>query len=90
MKKIIIVGGGISGLALAHRLTELKRQRNAQMEIALLEAQDRLGGVIQTQFQSQFLLEAGADAFLTEKPWASDLCWRLGSGCDCSETQALN
>ncbi len=86
MKRVVIVGGGISGLALAHRLAELRRQQNAEVEITLLEVQDRFGGVIQTRTQSGFLLEAGPDAFLTERPWASDLCWRLGIGGDLVET----
>ncbi len=78
MKKVVIVGGGISGLALAHRLTELGQEKNASLDITLLEAANRFGGVIETFFQDGFLMEAGPDSFISEKPAALDLCRRLG------------
>lgn len=86
IQHIVIVGGGISGLTLAHRLTELRRERNLALEITLLEASDRLGGVIQTYVRNGFLLEGGPDAFITEKPWAMDLCRRIGLGKDLIDT----
>jgi oxygen-dependent protoporphyrinogen oxidase len=76
--RIIVVGGGISGLAAAHRLTELSRERNFPFEIVLLEASQRLGGSIATERVGEFLVEAGPDSFITEKPWALRLCERLG------------
>src|SRR5207249_1177558 len=45
---------------------------------ALLEAGERLGGSIATERSGGFTIEAGADSFLTEKPWAAELCERLG------------
>ncbi|MBI4488288.1 MAG: FAD-dependent oxidoreductase, partial [Deltaproteobacteria bacterium] len=48
-RRIIVVGGGISGLAAAHRLTELSREENLGLEILLLEASQRLGGSIATE-----------------------------------------
>jgi oxygen-dependent protoporphyrinogen oxidase len=76
--RVIVVGGGISGLAAAHRLTELSRERNFPFEIVLLEASRRLGGSIATERVGEFLVEAGPDSFITEKPWALRLCERLG------------
>ncbi len=77
-KKVLIIGGGISGLATAYRLSELARQGSFPLEITLLEAKPRLGGVIETRFQDGFLLEGGPDSFISEKPAALELSKRLG------------
>ena len=69
---VIIVGGGISGLAAAHYLT----QHSAQ--VTLLEASNRLGGTIHTEHRDGFLLERGPDSFISEKPHALALAKRLG------------
>jgi len=76
--RIAVVGGGISGLAAAHRLRELSAQQGLEAEVILLEASERLGGVINTKRQNDLLLETGPDSFITQKPWALDLCKRLG------------
>ncbi|HEX2226294.1 MAG TPA: protoporphyrinogen oxidase, partial [Candidatus Binatia bacterium] len=75
--RVIVVGGGIAGLAAAHRLTELKKQKSLDLEVLLLEASPRLGGVIASEGVGEFLVEAGPDSFITEKPWALKLCERL-------------
>ena len=72
--RIAIIGGGITGLAAAHRLIEL-------LPIAqptLFEASSRLGGVLETIERDGFLIERSADNFLTSPPAASELCRRLG------------
>jgi oxygen-dependent protoporphyrinogen oxidase len=76
--KLVVVGGGITGLAAAHRAVELARERSAELELTLVEARDRLGGTIATEQAGGFLVEAGPDSFLSEKPWALALCRRLG------------
>jgi oxygen-dependent protoporphyrinogen oxidase len=76
--KLAIVGGGIAGLAAAHRAVELAREGGRRLELALFEAGDRLGGTIQTDRYEGFLVECGPDSFLSEKPWALELCKRLG------------
>lgn len=86
MKQIIIIGGGISGLAAAHRLAELARTQKQNWQITLLEASRRLGGVIETTQQKDFLLEGGPDCFISEKPWARELCERIGLGRELIET----
>ncbi|MBI2152829.1 MAG: protoporphyrinogen oxidase [Candidatus Rokubacteria bacterium] len=73
-----MVGGGIGGLAAAHRLTELSRERGEPIDLTLLEARDRLGGTIATERTQGFLIEAGPDSFISEKPWALALAERLG------------
>src|SRR5712692_3157239 len=76
--KIVVVGGGIAGLAAAHRALELARERGLAVELTLLDARERLGGTIETEHVDGFLVESGPDSFLSEKPWALALCRRLG------------
>ena len=78
MKRIVIIGGGISGLAAAYCLTELGKPNDNPLEITILEASDRLGGTIQTEHRDGFLLERGPDSFISEKPEAVALARRLG------------
>ena len=78
MKRIVVIGGGIAGLAAAHHFTELKKEKLLDFELVLLEASGRLGGSIATERIGDFLVEAGPDSFITEKPWALRLCERLG------------
>jgi oxygen-dependent protoporphyrinogen oxidase len=80
MTRIAIIGGGISGLAAAFELEELRRNATAAVEYVLFEASERLGGVLRTENIDGCIVEAGPDSFITEKPWASDLCRELGLG----------
>ena len=77
MKRIAIVGGGISGLAAAFALEE-RRRAGESLEYVVYESGPRFGGVLVTEQVDGCLVEAGPDSFLTEKPWAADLCRRLG------------
>jgi protoporphyrinogen/coproporphyrinogen III oxidase len=69
--RVAVVGGGISGLAAAYRLTCLGA------EVQLYEASSRLGGAIATERRSGYLMEAGPDAFL-DKGVMLPLCAELG------------
>src|SRR5438094_216417 len=77
MKRIAIIGGGISGLSAAVTL-EQRRRTGVPLEYVLYESSSRLGGVISTESVDGCVVEAGPDSFLTEKPWATDLCRELG------------
>src|SRR5579863_108128 len=79
MTRIAIIGGGISGLAAAYELEE-KRRTGLEVEYVLFESSNRLGGVLRTERVDGCLVEAGPDSFVTEKPWAADLCRALGLG----------
>ncbi len=79
MKRIAIIGGGISGLSAAYTLEE-KRQSGTPVEYVLFESSPRLGGVLVTDHVDGCIIEAGPDSFLTEKPWAADLCGKIGLG----------
>jgi oxygen-dependent protoporphyrinogen oxidase len=76
--RIVIIGGGISGLAAVHRLLELSKANKSPIHLTLLEASPRLGGIIQTIHRDGFLLERGPDSFISEKPAALELARRLG------------
>jgi oxygen-dependent protoporphyrinogen oxidase len=71
---VAVVGGGIAGLAAAHRLSELE----PRPEVVIFEAAPQSGGVLQTTRADGYLLEASADCFITNVPWAVDLCRRIG------------
>ena len=79
MTRIAIIGGGISGLAAAFALEE-QRSTAAAVEYILYESSAHLGGVLRTEHIDGCLVEAGPDSFITEKPWATDLCRALGLG----------
>jgi oxygen-dependent protoporphyrinogen oxidase len=82
-RRVAIVGGGISGLAAAHRLREL----DPTAEVTLFEASGRLGGVLQTDRSREgWLVERSADMFTTREPWALDLCRRIGIADELLET----
>jgi oxygen-dependent protoporphyrinogen oxidase len=89
-RRIVVVGGGIAGLAAAHRLLELRNAQALDLEILLLEASHRLGGCIATDRFGDFLIEAGPDSFISEKPWALRLCERLGLAARLVSTQAAH
>lgn len=72
--RVAVIGGGVTGLAAAHRLREL----DPSLSVTLLEAGDRLGGALRTEHDSGYLLELGADNFITNVPWGVELCRRLG------------
>ena len=87
-RRVVVVGGGIAGLAAAHRLIELNKEKSLDIEVVLLEASARLGGTIATERVGDFLVEAGPDSFITEKPWALRLCARLGLSSRLVSTEA--
>jgi oxygen-dependent protoporphyrinogen oxidase len=77
--RIAIIGGGISGLSAAFALEEHRRS-GGDVDYVLYESSPRLGGVLRTEYIDGCIVEAGPDSFITEKPWATDLCRALGLG----------
>ena len=78
--RVAIIGGGVSGLACAFRLTELKRQNKSDFEIIIFEAGSQAGGTIGTEKRDEFIFEKGPDSFISENAGALDFCGRLGIG----------
>ena len=82
MDLTVVIGGGVTGLAAAHRLVELGRP------VLLLEASDRLGGQVRTERRDGLVLEAGADTLVAAKPAAVQLCARLGIASELEDLAA--
>ncbi len=72
MPRVVIIGGGISGLATAYYLAK------GGASSTIIESRPRLGGVIQTEKIDGCTIEAGPDSFLSVKPAAMDLIGELG------------
>ena len=77
MKKIVIIGGGIAGLAAAYRI-QRKISEGADLECILLEGSERFGGKIFTEKSDGFIIERGPDSFISQKPATIQLCKQLG------------
>ncbi len=71
--RVAVIGAGITGLAAAHRLIE-----SGGVDVHVFDANGRPGGLLTTQRRGDYLIEHGADSFITNKPAALDLCIRLG------------
>ena len=78
MKRVVIIGGGITGLAAAFYLEKYAREKDVPINTTLVEKSDRLGGKLWTRKDGDFLMEQGPDSFITQKPYATDLCKELG------------
>jgi oxygen-dependent protoporphyrinogen oxidase len=71
--RIVIVGGGISGLSLAYVLLEQK----PSLDIAILESEKKAGGKIWTDKVDGFLCEGGVNGFLDNRPRTLELVGKL-------------
>jgi oxygen-dependent protoporphyrinogen oxidase len=77
-RRLVVIGGGISGLAAAYKLFTETKHEQFPPEIILFEGSPRLGGCISTYNLDDTLIELGPDSFITEKPAALELCKKLG------------
>lgn len=76
--KIVIIGGGIAGLAAAHHIEKKSQEDSQSISVTVLEAADYWGGKIKTTVEDGFVIEGGPDAYLVTKPWMRALCKELG------------
>ena len=74
MSRLVVIGAGITGLSAAWRARSLSKSA----EIVVIEREPSLGGKIQTEVKDGFILDAGADGFLSRKPAGVGLCRELG------------
>ena len=75
MKKVVIIGGGITGLTTAFYL---QQQTHGKIDISLIEASPSLGGKISSLHEKGFVIEGGPDSFIAKKSSTLDLCRTLG------------
>lgn len=78
MKTILIIGGGITGLSAAYYVQENIKTNELPFQLRLVEANDRLGGKIETVYKNGFTIERGPDSFLARKTPAVKLIEKLG------------
>lgn len=72
MPRVLVIGGGISGLSAAYYL------RRSGFEVTLIEKEARVGGLLETRLVDGCRIEAGPDSFLAAKPAALELIRDLG------------
>lgn len=77
-KRVVVIGGGIAGLAAAYYAKTMAEDRAIPMELTVLEREGQWGGKIRTERVDHFVIEGGPDTFLASKPWAVSLCRELG------------
>jgi oxygen-dependent protoporphyrinogen oxidase len=75
---VAIIGAGIAGLATAYYLQTRARAANLSLSYTLVEKTPQFGGKIITNTTGGFLIEGGPDSFISQKPWARQLCLELG------------
>lgn len=85
-RSVAIIGGGISGLAAAHRLLG----RDPALEVTIFEREERLGGKILTERRDGYVIEGGPDSFLSVKPRGVGLSRELGLDGRLVEPDELN
>lgn len=78
MTRVVIIGGGISGLTTAYAVEQLAQRAELDIETLVLEKQQRTGGKIWSIQEEGFLCEWGPNGFLDNKPMTLDLCRSLG------------
>lgn len=76
--KVIVVGGGIAGLATAYLVRELAREHGATPQITVLESKNITGGATRTEHVDGFTCEWGPNGFLDNEPATLDLIEMLG------------
>lgn len=78
LTKIVIVGGGISGLTCAFKLSQSELFTRGLLHITVLENRSRWGGIIETKIVDNCIVDSGPDSFITNKPGMLTLSRELG------------
>ncbi|AYG00129.1 protoporphyrinogen oxidase [Lactococcus allomyrinae] len=77
-KKIVIVGGGITGLSAMMEMQKRVLNEDLPVELLLVEAEPRLGGKIETVKHAGYIIERGPDSFLERKTAMAELAAEVG------------
>jgi oxygen-dependent protoporphyrinogen oxidase len=75
-RHVVVVGGGISGLAAAHHL------RASGAEVSVLEASEHIGGILRVSDVAGLPVDEGAESLLNRRPEAVELARQVGLGDD--------
>jgi oxygen-dependent protoporphyrinogen oxidase len=78
MTEVVILGGGVSGLATAYAIQEMAKVGSLDLKLTLIEKEKRLGGKVMSIREKGFLCEAGPAGFLDNKPETLELASVLG------------
>jgi oxygen-dependent protoporphyrinogen oxidase len=78
MPRVVIIGGGITGLSSAYYVERMAKDAGLEAEVTLVERDSRLGGKIGTDRIGRFVVEWAPDSFVTYKPWGVRLCREIG------------
>ena len=78
MKKIVVIGGGITGLTAMYYLQKLNKQENLDLKLTLIERSPQLGGKIKTVKNEEFMMEVGADSIVARHASVMPLIEELG------------
>ncbi len=76
--RVTIIGGGITGLTCAFKLSQSNEFAAGNLHITVLESLPRFGGVIETIHTDGCIIDCGPDSFITNKPFMLDLARQLG------------
>lgn len=79
-KRVVVVGGGVAGLATALALRDAAAAAGRPLEVSLVEAAPRLGGNLRSERADGFVVEWGPNGFLDNAPATLDLVERIGLG----------
>lgn len=78
MKRLVVVGGGISGTAAAFTARRLAETRGLPLEVRLLEKESEIGGKARSLREEEWLFEAGPVGYLNTEPVVDDLVREAG------------
>jgi oxygen-dependent protoporphyrinogen oxidase len=78
MERVIVIGGGISGLSTAWLLRDKARKAGIELDLTLLEKEARVGGKIWSRHEEGYTCEWGPNGFLDSKPQTLELCSAIG------------
>ena len=77
-RRIVVVGGGITGLAAAHAAAVRAAETGRPVNVTVVESSTRFGGNLVTERVDGFVLDGGPDSWVASKPHASALARELG------------
>lgn len=77
-RKVVIIGGGLTGLSAAFYIRKFYREKGLEPKITILEQGRAMGGKIDTLRRDNFVIEKGPDSFLARKTAMIDLARELG------------